>query len=125
MNVFVWNYGTIEDMLIALLRTDTSRTESAKRPRYYKLVSWDEKTGVIQKLEKENVRLPISKWKEQRPVYKDYSDTATEKLFLAKTIKQENITASVESFLNACDDKTDDLVQVIDFLVPGGLTPSN
>ena len=124
MNVFVWNYGTIEDMLIALLRTDTSRTESAKRPRYDKLVSWDEKTGVIQKLEKEYVRLPISKWKEQRPVYKDYSDTAAEKLFLAKTIKQENITASVELFLNACDDRTDDLVQLIEFLVPGGLAPS-
>lgn len=120
MKIFVWRDGTIENMLISLLRNETKHRPLKSR-RDDSEISWNEKSALIQQLEKQNVCLPIGKWKEKRPEYKEFSDTAAAKLFIDSRVKQENITECVEIFLKACDDQYDDLVQFVDFLGLGRL----
>ena len=126
INIFSWRDGTIEDMLMSLLRNETTRimlTEAGGHG-YDCEVKWQEKRKLIEDLETENVCLPVGRWKEKRSKYRSSHDTAAEKVFIDSSVKQENINKSVEMFLNACGNKYDDLVQLIDFLVPGGLSPS-
>ena len=126
INIFSWRDGTIEDMLMSLLRNETTRImlTEAEGHGYDCEVKWQEKRKLIEDLEIENVCLPVGRWKEKRSKYRSSHDTAAEKLFIDSSVKQENINRSVELFLNACGDESDDLVQFIDFLVPGGLSPS-
>ena len=120
INIYAWRDGTIEDMLLSLIRNDTKRVKlpAGTENIYDCEVSWREKRKLIEVLEEQNVCLPIGKWKEKRPKLRDPKDGAAEKMFINSAVNQENITESVELFLNACDNISNDLVQFIDFLAP-------
>ena len=112
---FTWRDGTIEDMVMSLLRSETRRTCASGTTK----VKWTEKTQVIDELEQQFVTLPpLHRWKDRRPnIRTSRNEETTDKLFLNKEVKQENITKSVEIFLNACEKKSDDLVQFVQFLL--------
>ena len=108
---FSWRDGTIEDMAISLLRSETKRNDTGDTTE----VVWTEKRKVIDALKQDYVALPIHRWQERREKERRKEDE-TEKLFLSKEVTQENITKSVEIFLKACEKKSDDLVQFVQFL---------
>ena len=108
---FSWRDGTIEDMAISLLRSETKRIDTGDTTE----VVWTEKHKVIDELKQEYVALPMHRWQERREKERRKEDE-TEKLFLSKEVTQENITKSVEIFLKACEKKSDDLVQFVQFL---------
>lgn len=114
--VFFWRHGTIEDMAISLLRSkpdEESLEESSGERRYDKKVFWKEKSEKISMLEGLNVILPYDRWMKPR---KQKEDKA-EKLYLQQKVTWENIEESLEIFLFACDDETDDLIQFLQFLL--------
>lgn len=108
---FPWRDGTIEDMAISLLRTETKRSDAGNMTE----VGWTEKREVIDALKQEYVAFPIHRWQERREKERK-KEEESEKLFLSKEVKQINIIRSVEIFLNACDKESDDLVQFVKFL---------
>ena len=112
---FAWRDGTIEDMVLSLLRSETQRSCTSGTTE----VKWTEKTQVIDELEQQFVTLPpLHRWKDRRPnIRTSRNEDKTDKLFLNKEVKQENITNSVELFLNACEKESDDLVQFVQFLM--------
>ena len=110
---FTWRDGTIEDMVISLLRSETRRTDTTTDTTE---VGWTEKKNVIAELKNQYVSLPIHRWQERRQKENRKEDT-TDKLFLSREVTQEGITKSVEIFLKACDKKSDDLVQFVQFLL--------
>lgn len=116
---FTWKDGTIEDMVISLLRSETEinplgNKESYTKPyEYNQELSWKEKKRAIDELQDQNVHLPYTSWKKRRH-QRENKDT---KLFLSSEITQENIEESLEILLKVCNDKADDLVQFILFLL--------
>lgn len=107
---FVWRDGTIEDMVMSLLRTETSRSETSSEGEVE--VGWKEKKQVIDELKNEFVTLPLNRWQEKR-----MKENEAEKLFLSQEVTQDNISKSVEILLNACEQESDDLVQFVEFLL--------
>ena len=113
---FPWRDGTIEDMAISLLRSETIRTDTTTDTTK---VEWMEKGRVVEELKQEFVTLPMHRWQERRQKERGKEDE-TENLFLSKEVTQENISRSVEIFLKACDKTSDDLVQFVQFLLQMG-----
>ena len=109
---FAWRDGTIEDMVISLLRSGTA-VSASEDETYDQRVSWLEKSAAIRALRHENVELPLSGWKTPSRQKEDKD----KKLFLSARVTQENILKSTEVILEACDKKSDDLVQFILFLL--------
>ena len=109
---FAWRDGTIEDMVISLLRSGTA-VSASEDETYDQRVSWLEKSAAIRALRHENVELPLSGWKTPSRQREDKD----KKLFLPSRVTHENILKSTEVILEACDKKSDDLVQFILFLL--------
>lgn len=115
---FSWKDGTIEDMVISLLRCEMPEKEpdpeeSHKKYKYDKELILKEKRTAVNELKRQNVDLPYERWKVRRPLREDKD----KKLFLSPKITPENIAESMEILLNACRDEKDDLIQFILFLL--------
>ena len=108
---YTWRDGTIEDMAMSLLRTETRRSDEGEITR----IEWTEKQKVIDELKDEFVILPVHRWRERREKERK-KDDERDKLFLSKEVTQENITNSVEIFLKVCEKKSDDLIQFVQFM---------
>ena len=108
---YTWRDGTIEDMAMSLLRTETRRSVEEGMTH----IEWTENQNVIDELKEQFVILPVHRWRERREKEKK-KDDERDKLFLSKEVTQENITKSVEIFLMVCKNKSDDLVQFLQFM---------
>lgn len=117
---FVWRDGTIEDMVMSLLRSETT-TSDTKSDNFDQKVFWFEKKNVIHELKNQHVCLPLGHWKEKRQDFgrvkrRSLSGSDAEKLFLSPDVTQRNISNSTDTILNACDRRDDDLVQFVIFI---------
>lgn len=113
---FVWQDGTIEDMLISLLVSKRKKTKTEEES-LEEVVRWLESSKVVNELKNLFVNLPITQWKEKQEGAKKIKIPKGDKLFLQFEVTQECIAKSTEIILQVCDNETDDLVQFISFLV--------